>query len=60
MMEIMFRDLNPDKQQELLHYLGLNSLLEGNYDVVPLFVLSDINAGRGNVSRMVISFLTSR
>lgn len=62
-MKIMFNDLIPKKQKELLDYLGLESPNEGNYNEVPLFVLFDVNRNcrkKGERNRLVVSFLTTR
>lgn len=36
--EIYFQDLTPDKQQELIEFLGGDN---GNYDVIPLATLEE-------------------
>lgn len=36
--EIYFEDLTPDKQQELIEFLGGDN---GNYDVIPLATLEE-------------------
>lgn len=36
--EIYFQDLTPDKQQELIGFLGGDN---GNYDVIPLATLEE-------------------
>lgn len=63
-MEIMLDDLRPEKQIEVLSFLGLENPQEGNYDVVPLFVITDINTvndtGKDNYDRVVISLLASK
>ena len=38
-MEIYFSDLNEEAQKELLKLYGIKTPQEGNFDVVPLFVL---------------------
>jgi len=63
-MKIMLNDLIPERQQELLSYLGLESPNEGNYNEVPLFVLFDVKpnkrSNQGNLNRLVVSFLTTK
>lgn len=60
-MKIMLNDLIPEKQKELLDYLGLETSIEGNYNEIPLFVLYDVESNkRGSLNRLVISFLTMR
>lgn len=62
-MKIMLSDLMPEKQKELLDYLGLENPYEGNYNEVPLFVLFSIPNNvkkKGELNRLVVSFLTSR
>ena len=41
-MDIMLDDLKPEIQLGVLEYLGLKDGKEGNYDVVPLFVLDEV------------------
>jgi len=38
-LTIMFDDLNSDAQEEVLEFYGYETAAEGNFDVVPLFVL---------------------
>jgi len=38
-LEIMFDDLNVKARKEVLEFYGYDSLEEGNFDVVPLFIL---------------------
>lgn len=63
-MEIMFNDLRPEKQIEVLEFLGLDDPQERNYDVIPLFVITDIytiiNIGHKDYNRVVISLLASK
>jgi len=63
-MEIMLDDLKPQKQKEVLSFLGLENPQEGNYDVVPLFIIADIraanDAGQEHYDRLVISLLASK
>lgn len=63
-MEIMFNDLRPKKQEEVLSFLGLENPQEGNYDSVPLFVIADIqttsDGEQACYDRVVISLLTTR
>ena len=40
-MEIMLDDLKPEVQEEVLKYLGITDTKEGNYDIIPLFVLDE-------------------
>ncbi len=63
-MEIMLDDLKPEKQSEVLGFLGLNSPEEGHYDVIPLFIITDIqtinDTNKKNYDRVVISLLASK
>lgn len=38
----MLNDLKPEIQEEVLKYLGISNAEEGNYDVVPIFVLDEV------------------
>ena len=38
-LTIMFEDLNSEAQKEILEFYGYETAVEGNLDVVPLFVL---------------------
>ena len=38
-MEIYLRDLNEEKQKEVLKSLNLKNEAEGNFEITPLFVL---------------------
>ena len=38
-LPIMFDDLDGRAQEEVLRFYGLESPVEGNFDIVPLFVL---------------------
>lgn len=63
-MNIMIEDLKPEKQTELLDFFGFKTAQEGNYDVLPLFILTDIQSvsdmGHQRYDRLVISFLKPR
>lgn len=63
-MEIMLDDLKTEKKAEVLEFLGLSSPKEGNYDVVPLFIITDIqtinDTEKKNYDRVVISLLVSK
>lgn len=63
-MEIMLNDLRSEKQAEVLSFLGLSSPKEGNYDVIPLFIITDIqlinDIHKKNYDRIVISVLTTK
>lgn len=60
-MNIMLDDLKPNKQKELLDFFRIKSVQEAGYDILPLFVISDIQSvtdtGRQCYDRLVISFL---
>ena len=38
-LNIMLEDLNNETQKEVLKFYGYETALEGNLDVIPLFVL---------------------
>jgi len=38
-LEIFLRDLKEDVQKEVLEFEGLKTAEDGNYDIVPLFIL---------------------
>jgi len=38
-LEIFLRDLNKNAQKEVLDFEGLETAEDGNYDIVPLFIL---------------------
>jgi len=38
-LEIMFDDLNNEAQREVLRFYGCETPEDGNFDIVPLFVL---------------------
>lgn len=39
MLEIYFKDLTPEAQKDVLKFYSFKSELDGNWDVIPLFVL---------------------
>lgn len=40
MLEIYFRDLTPEAQQEVLKFYGYKKEADGNWEFAPLFVLA--------------------
>lgn len=46
-LAIMFDDLDGKAQEEILEFYGYESSVEGNFDVVPLFVLEREKEGDG-------------
>ena len=38
-LEITFSDLNQDAQKAVLEFFGIDTPEEGNYDLIPLFIL---------------------
>lgn len=62
-MNIMLNDLKPEKQAEILKFLGLKSPEEGCYEAVPLFIITDIqtinNSDQNSYDRVVITLLAT-
>lgn len=40
--ELYLDDLKPEKQKELLKFYNVETAEEGNYDVIPIVILSDL------------------
>ena len=47
----MLEDLKPEIQTEVLEFLGLKDAKEGNYDVIPLFMLAESEGEVGKFSK---------
>jgi len=39
-LEIFIRDLNEEKQEQVLEFLGVENIEEGNLDVFPLCIIA--------------------